>query len=239
MLQRRFPIVIGLVSLLMAGCSHEGLSPREVGSQSYTAYLMAMYENPKFMAGPPPAMRSPSRIAVAQVGEIAPPQKMLDYLREQRPLFAAVDGVPGMLTEANVPNETAEGAKVRIRRDLERMQAFAQSLGADYLFLYGGTVDYGTDDTPLGVLDVTIIGAFIVPSKSIKGIAKASGALIEARSGRVVLIATAESQKSTISATAQRDDNSQRLVNHMRESVMEGLAQRFVEQCKANTTGKS
>lgn len=227
---RRFSILLALISLL-PGCTRVGLSPQEAGNQTYTSYLMSLYDDPSFMSGAVPTTRWPARLAVAQVGELAPPQKMMDYLREQNRLFAAVDGVPGTLTQVCVQGETPEAAKVRIRQDLSRMEHFARSLGAEYLFLYGGTVDYDSHGSALGVLDLTIVGAFIVPSKSIKGIAKASGALIDVNTGRVVLVATAESQKSTISATFHESDNEQRLADHMRESVMGRLAQQFVQQC--------
>ena len=86
-----------LLVLSIAGCS-SGLSPRETRTQNYPAFIMSLYENPKPpQPAPPPTL--PMRIAIAQIGEIAPPQAMLDHLRQRGELFSRVEGIPAVFED--------------------------------------------------------------------------------------------------------------------------------------------
>ena len=74
----------------------------------------------------------------------------------------------------------------------ERMRRYAADLGADYLFLYGGTLDQSQTSTPLAAMNLTVIGAFLVPSQKLDADVKAAGSLVDVRSGRVVLSVSAD-----------------------------------------------
>lgn len=225
------------VLLFIMGCEHQGLSPRESGNQTYATYLMALYDDAKTLQGPRPQLRLPARVAVAQVGEVAPPQKLVEFLREQRGLFSRVEGMPGMLGNSDSiycyhDKATSEQIKQRIREDMDRARRFAADMGAEYLFLYGGTIDYGAKENGLQVLDLTIVGAFVAPSRNVKGVAKASGALVELSSGRVVFISSAESQKDALASMSNESSTGERLAERMREDVIKRLGERFVEDCR-------
>ena len=84
----KFCIVL-LFGALAAGCSF-GHSRNERPAQNYPTFIMSLYDNPT------PAPRSgapvaPMRVAVAQVGELAPPQAMLEHLRQNPAMFQRVE----------------------------------------------------------------------------------------------------------------------------------------------------
>src|SRR5687767_6294874 len=172
---------IAALVLSLAGCQRTGLSPQEQQGQ-YQNYIAALYDSPR-VAGSPVAspgaatvpgatLAGPIRLAVAQLGEVTPSADAIEQLRAQPQLFAVVQPLPASSDPArqyhNPPADPRGEAKVH----LERMMRLAADLGTDYLYLYGGTVDYGTESNPLSVFDLTIIGAFIVPGKTVKAEAK-------------------------------------------------------------------
>ena len=68
--------VFTIIGMTFCGCHRGGLSPREQGNTNYTVYLMSLYDNANAGAAPVQAqgLRLPARLAVAQIGEVAPPQ---------------------------------------------------------------------------------------------------------------------------------------------------------------------
>src|SRR5215469_2727681 len=120
---------------LLAGCGSTGLSPRETSTVSYPNYILSLQSGP---AGPPQKIVAPIRLAVAQVGEDAPPAALLDKLAGQRTLVASVTGLP-------LPddNQFAYNRPGRQGSDYaSRMKAvcgLAQIAGADYILVIGGT----------------------------------------------------------------------------------------------------
>src|SRR5687768_3257083 len=93
------PIVMACLAAA-GGCASSGLSTREVRGQDYATYAFSMSEavDPKFGSSMSEAVDSntatttakrepvvtPARIAVGQLGEVAPPLSMLESLRKQR-----------------------------------------------------------------------------------------------------------------------------------------------------------
>jgi len=77
-----------LMLIALTGCESH-LSPRETRTQNYSAFIFSLYDNPKPIApSTPPTV--PMKVAVAQVGEIAPPQLMLDRLRQRGGMAVAL-----------------------------------------------------------------------------------------------------------------------------------------------------
>ena len=127
------------------------------------------------------------RIAVGQLGEVAPPLSMLESLRKQRDIYASVQPIPAVIDVAAppLPNQPGElgSARHQAKEHGERMRRYAAGIGADYLFLCGGTVDRATTDTAYTMANLTIVGAFVMPSQRIQANARASGSLIDVKSG--------------------------------------------------------
>jgi len=115
-----------LTVLAISGCS-AGLSPRETRTQNYPAFILSLYDYPR-PATPAQPPTLPMRIAVAQIGEIAPPQAVLDHLRRQSGLFTRVEGIPGVFED--VSGSASSGALItserqQVRDRMARLQHLA------------------------------------------------------------------------------------------------------------------
>jgi regulator of extracellular matrix RemA (YlzA/DUF370 family) len=109
------------------------------------------------------------------------------------------------------------------------MLRYTRDIGADYLFLFGGTIDHATTGTGLSLADVTVVGMFAVPSKRISAEGRASGILIDARTGRVVLAVGASHSDSRMAPTAAQESDELKLLTGVRDELTKQLA----EQLKA------
>jgi len=228
-----------LALFLFGGCESDGLSPREVQGDDYAAFVSQITQPPPDLgeaaisSQPARQLSFPARIAVAQLGEVAPPQRMLDALRKASKTCSMVCPVNG----------TVDTDNRRLHRSLaepqgDQMRRFARDLGADYLFVFGGTVDRSTDDTSLALADVTIIGAFLIPSKQIDVKGTAAGSLIEVGSGRVVLSVSADSHDRRLSPAASSTADELAMLESLRDKLTDQLAQRLVDQAQAVAIAK-
>jgi hypothetical protein len=184
---------------------------------------------------------TPARIAVGQLGEVAPPLSMLESLRKQHDLFVSVQPVPALLDVAAppLPNRPGEMASARqeAREHGERMRRYAAGIGADYKFLCGGTVDRATTDTAYKLANATIIGAFVMPSERIQASARASGSLIEVKSGRVVLSVSSDGRREKIAPSVSREGHEIALLEALRGAVIQELAGELTQQIRAQGPG--
>src|SRR5688500_10260229 len=106
----------GGVLLAIAGCESSGLSPRDVRGPDYATYVFSMTDPLAEPATRSPGLgalsqsgdatrhakplQTPAKIAVAQLGEVSPPAKMLDQLRKEHAVFASVQPIPGLIDVA-------------------------------------------------------------------------------------------------------------------------------------------
>jgi hypothetical protein len=234
--------------MLVAGCASTGLSSREVGRQNYSSYVLSANDADSVpVTGPatfPVAkpVSFPMRVAVAQIGEVAPPDELIENLRKHPELFSRVEGIPAMASMDRPQfNSYNDANSTWSQRDFayqqtQHMRGLAQSMGLDYLILCGGTIDYGTSPTPLSLADLTIVGAFVVPSKEIDGTARASAALIDAQNGGVVMISSAQTDKSHTATTIGQDGDQMKLLKAIRDDVMSKLSDRIVSDAKAHAS---
>ena len=220
----------------LAGCESSGLSPREAGTRTYSSSLHALYDVPLPAGDSRPARLSlPTRVAVVQVGEAAPPQAFLDALRAESGLFTRVEGLSGASGVSAWPDRRADStvtAESQSRRDVERLQQIARDMGMDHLLLVGGTIDQFTKDNALTLLDLTIVGAFVAPSREVAAEARASAALVDLPSGRVALIASADTSKSRPASTATRGSARIDVLRDARDAVLKELATDVIDQCR-------
>jgi hypothetical protein len=186
---------------------------------------------------------TPARVAVGQLGEVAPPQAMLKSLRKQRDIYASVQSIPAVIDVAAppLPNQPGELASARhqAKEHGERMRRYAAGIGADYLFLCGGTVDGATTDTAYTMANLTIVGAFVMPSQRIQASARASGSLIDVKSGRVVLSVSADGRREKIAPSVSREGHEIALLEGLRNEVIEELAVELTQQIQAQATAPS
>jgi rhombotail lipoprotein len=234
----RYPILLIVLALLaLTGCRHAGLSDREGGEQTFANYVLTLYDTPTAPAGPT-VLRLPARLAVAQVGELAPPAELLEYLRSQNRYFTAADPVPGVFEapryyDYSGQNHTDPAAAraahcLALRQGIERLANMARGTGADYLFVCGGDVDYGSQSNPLAVLDWTIIGAYLVPGKTVRGQARAGGVLVDLANNQPAVLVSADSQRSGLSTWAGQSGAERRMLERVRQEALTALAENLV-----------
>ena len=195
-------VSVGLAAMGM-GCAGDGLSPREKPQ----AYADTIYQGGPGLPPQPPAavpttqpagpagrrgtdlpvaprfaVSGPISVAVVQMGEVAPPETAIRAFTSRPDLFAKVDPLAGRVSPDG--QATAD--------DLTAYRTAAANLGDDYVLVYGGTLDHGHVTTALSVFDLTIIGAFVVPSEQVTVTGRAAGSLVDVRTGRLGFGVTAE-----------------------------------------------
>lgn len=240
-------ITAGLVlpAIGLSGCLSSGLSMRETGRQNYSGYVYSLYDDDTQVAAnaQPATLSLPARVAVAQIGEVSPPATLIDTLRNDPAVFARVEGIPGIAGE---PDPRAYGSQGRsdfslrdqARSQMNRMRQVARDMQMDYLLVCGGTIDHATTDTGLSLLDLTIVGAFVVPSKEIQGTARASAAMVDVETGRVVLITSAEADRTKLASSVGQQGGQIDLLERLRDDVVDKLGKQVVTDCRQRANGQ-
>lgn len=237
----------------LAGCESTGLSPREAAGRNFSSYVYALdTPAPAALAAvdgdgsmQPGRFLAPTKLAVAQIGEVTPPTTFLNHLRGQPALFSRVEGISGAVgidpeeNQWRERNDSTVTAEARAHAEMVRIQRVARNMGMDHLLLVGGTIDQVTKENGLGVLDLTIIGAFVAPTKQLEAEAKAAGALVDLASGRVVLFASADANRSRISSTATQSAAEIDVMKDARDQVLAKLATQVVRQCEQHAQAES
>jgi hypothetical protein len=130
---------------------------------------------------------------------------------------------------ADYAAQTRRAAHVHI----DRLRAYARDLRADYVFIFGGTIDRANTGTALSAADLTIVGGFFVPSRRIQGIARASGALVDVESGRVVLSVSADSQQKSLAPSFAQENSEIKMLTKLRDEVSLELAEQLTAGVKS------
>jgi hypothetical protein len=210
---------------------------REVLGQDYAKSVAALAEPTDGAGGTAAAAEAaqaprrpivlPIKLAVAQLGEVSPPTAVLDRLRQETTAFAMVQPIPSITQDGNE------------KPSAKSMRRLARDLNADYLFVYGGTIDHAITGTPLGAANLTIIGAYVVPSEKIHAQAKVSGSLIDiapGAAGGVLLTVSADDKDWALSPFAARDSDDMTLTRKVRERAVAKLMDQFVAKVKGVNT---
>jgi rhombotail lipoprotein len=218
-------LIVLFTAVLTAGCTFGG-SQNERPAQTYPTFIMSLYDDTKPRPSTPPT--APMRVAIAQVGELVPPQAMLDHLRQNKSMFQRVEGIPAVFDDFSQSGALPTTPKQITRDRVARLQRMTQDLGLDYLFIYGDTVSNYTRENPLQILDLTIVGAFVIPSREVRATGKAAGALIDARTGSVLFIASADTEQTKMATGTNQEGETAKVVQNARESLTLRLADQLV-----------
>jgi hypothetical protein len=233
------PLLFSLPVLLVSGCYYAPPVRSEQGPD-YARYVYSLYDSPR--PGAPPQqvhLRFPLNAAVAEVGELSPPQALLETLRPQAQLFGRVEGVPALDEPGDGDDRFGRYAAAYGPRDprlaaaegrdrMHRLGQFARGMGLDYLLLFGATVDSDAHPTELSALDATLVGAYVVPTWQMEGRARASAVLVDVRTNRVVMTAGAEANARRYAPTATQEWRHEHLVRDLRDEVFRKLGARIV-----------
>jgi len=132
-------------------------------------------------------LRTPIRLAVAQLGEVTPSTNVLGELRSHPALIASVVALPAPVEyreryntrTSNSPDPPPTANRVNEIRSL------ARAMGADQVLIIGGSIDTWTTRNAWAALDITLVGCAIFPSARVHGQGKAAGILLDVESGAV------------------------------------------------------
>jgi hypothetical protein len=209
---------------LLAGCETTGLSPRESsGAKSsgatYKSYIMSLQCGD---SGAPQKVSAPIRLAVAQVGEAAPPEAMLDKLAKEKTLVASVNGLP-------LPGEVYyDSQSLDYPARIRTICGLARTAGADFVFLFGGTIDAWQENNSLSALDTTIVGGALMPGTKIHAEGKSAGALISTTTFRPVFFISADARDSKLSPDFFADGKKIGLESKVRDELIDKLNDQLI-----------
>ena len=220
-----------VLAIAVSGCYTTGLSMRETGQFNYSNLIYGLYDESD-SAAKQEVLDKPIKLAVAQVGENAPPVAMLNALAEQKYLISKVSVIPAGGSETNYGNNQNNTNKEEFNKRMVKMRKLAKDLGANYIFLFGGSADYGYTANWLQFFDITLVGGYILPSNKITAEGRAAGALISVETGRVVFLVNSEAKKQARSATFTVDSRQEEVVVKLRDDLVVSLADEFIEKLK-------
>jgi len=174
-----------------------------------------------------PLLRFPARFGLARIHQGAlttvPPAEADAWLELVRTRgaeygeFVPVSPLVAQLTAANVGRDA-----VRSVVDTIRIGAARQHLDAVLVYeVSGGRRDSAT---PLSVLDLTIIGNFLVPSRALQGRATAAAMLIDVRNGYPYASTSAQAEEDGVWTNSGSTDRSVELMRRAEAEAVRRLA---------------
>lgn len=177
-----------------------------------------------------PLLRFPARIGLARIHQGAlttvPPAEADAWLELVRTRGAAygefvpVSPLVAQLTAASLAGRDT----VRSVVDTIRVGAARQHL--DPVLVYEVSAGRRDSATPLSVLDLTVIGGFLVPSRALQGRATAAAMLVDVRNGYPYLSTSAQAEEDGIWTNAGSTERSTEL---MRRAQVEAVRRLTVE----------
>ncbi|HTB82669.1 MAG TPA: hypothetical protein VK742_03365 [Candidatus Sulfotelmatobacter sp.] len=213
---------------LLAGCETDGLSVRERGTATYPNYILSLPAAAPNAA--PQKIRLPARIAVAQVGEDAPSQALLDQLAADKVHIADVVALP-------MPGEPLGVYYNRVSRPVDNYSGQVQTIcnlaraaGAEKVFLVGGNIDSWQESSFWSVLDFTVVGAFVVPACEINLEGKGAGALIDVTTGVPEIFVSASATNSAAVPDILAGDKTPGLQAKMRNELATKLGSALLQK---------
>jgi hypothetical protein len=237
---------VAVASVVAAGCAGDGLSAGEAPHQ----YADTVYRTDPPAVRPPapstpaaePAAALPSpdapsdipvgrpikahgpvSVAVVQLGEVSPPEIALGAFQRRPDLFGRVDPIAGYGSATTLPSAD----------DLTIYRRAAAAMGDDFVLVYGGTLERRRSRSPLVVLDATIVGMFVVPSRSLTLTGRAAGSMVDVRTGRVAFTVGADDQESTLQPFASMAGAEGPLTDAVRDRLQRKLVERTAERVAA------
>lgn len=172
-----------------------------------------------------PLLRFPAKIGLARIERqrISPipsaeAEAWVALVKESGPVYGSFEPISPLLAGFSAGDDDAVQSVI----DQIRIGAARQHVDAVLIYEVGSSrEDAGSI---LSVLDLTIVGAWVVPSRSIGGKAMASALLIDVRNGYPYGTASASAEESGISTNVGSTDRSVRLAQQAQLGAVRNLA---------------
>ena len=211
-------------------CGSSGLSVRE----QPTSYSKMVYQIVGAQDDPQQnrKLQFPLALGVAQIGETAPPPELITALQSHRELIATVTEIPlpeDLFQSRSNDGITKEQAKPAVET-ATALRRLGKQIGVDCILIIGGTMDSRSQSTPLELLDLAIIPAFVVPSERVSVEAKAAGALFDVETGNALLLVNATSAGKKYAPSEYAEDAISNLSVAQRSILSSQLSEDLVKK---------
>ena len=231
---------------VLVGCGYE--ARRSGQGTDYAKYVYALYDDScDRTAWTTSGPRFPLSVAVAEIGELAPPPELVDGLRADTRSFRRVTAIPGIsdgdfhfdpYARDSTSGSPTTPTVASTRSALRRIERLAHDTGMDYLLLVGATVDSRTRPTPASILDLTIIGAYVVPSNDLSGQARASAILIDVRTDQVLMTSSATANDKTFAPSVVDQGAEDHLIRALRDEVYQALTKQILVDARRRASAR-
>jgi hypothetical protein len=217
------------IALLMTGCETTGLSSREQNT-GYSTLVSGYYQNTPGENSTMP-VKAPITLAVAQIGETAPEAAFTKALMKDPKLVRNVVAIPMPgVNQSRHQNGGTEPATDVFAGQVKSARNLARDLGAGYLLLVGGSIDSHSSRNVLSPLDLTIVGAAVLPGTKVHADGKAAGALVDVETGKITFLSNVELQKTGLTPTYYAEEKRDSLNVKLRGEVLQKLAADVLEK---------
>jgi hypothetical protein len=234
-----YPLSSILVFLLIGCQSPPAPKAEQTGPLNYSAYLYSLYDT-EFATRPGESLKEDkltlkphAAVAVARLGEFAPREALLQQLRARTNLFSRVAGIPAVIEVPSGDRSAQPQGKpsqTAVKDHILKMRQLASDTGADYLYLLGSDArEYVTQEIT-GILDLTVIGYFVIGSNRIEVEQRGSAALVDVSTGRVLSVVTEEDKKISRVPTATLEGGKKKAFERANAELEEDLTKKLVEQ---------
>ncbi|MBA4149078.1 MAG: hypothetical protein H0X66_13265 [Verrucomicrobia bacterium] len=224
------------LSIALVGCETTGLSSREQGGQ-YATFVTALYQDQPSGWRQPVSLRVPAHIAVAQIGEVTPSRILLERLEQEPQLISRISPLPfpGEKQPRYYSSGRNETSSEELKKQATGLRNLAREMGAEYLLITGGNIDSYETRNPAAALDLTIVGAAVVPGTRISSEGKGAAALLDVETGRVIFLVSSELNKSSLSPTFFSDSKRTKLNRELRDELIGKLSEEFLQRLQTST----
>ena len=153
---------------------------------------IALYPASEKVPSEPAQFARPTGVLLIELGRGAPSNAVRTAVARRTEFAARVIPASGMTETTSWSWEGDDDDELT----LARLLAAARSAGADCLMIVGGTAEGLDRQTALGVLDLTLIGAYLVPSHIIRLESRCSAVAVDVATGRLLATGTSEHRAS-------------------------------------------
>lgn len=212
------------LALLFQGCQVRGISGS--GRTTTLGYDLTRLESRDRVAEP---LRLPLHLVVAQAGATHPDSRLMHVLSSQKKLFSRVSALPAAPELRNFASEVEQ-------RNPQSLIKLADRTGGDVLFLVGGQTATQSSKTPVSILDLTIIGHYLIPSNKIKTKGSVCAAIIRISDSKLVLTLQQSAEETKIAPSVSRHANADELTDKIVGQLLSEISKKFVNKL-ANNAG--
>ncbi|HSA30263.1 MAG TPA: hypothetical protein P5160_00515 [Candidatus Omnitrophota bacterium] len=233
-------MMIFMLVFSVSGCYTTGLSSKELGIYNYSNIVYGLYSEKEKIEKPAARVfdpQEPMKLGVAQVGEDVPHLAMLEALKKETGMFSQVLGLPlgGLQGNGNVYYAQNQN-EIDVSGRIIQLCNMAEDMGLDYVLLYGGTAELASQPTAWSILDITIVGAYLVPSRKIQLDISSVGVLVDVKDRRPIILVNANQQARSRVAAIQSPEyygsGQDVFLLDQKRIAVEKLAAQFVEKMK-------